>query len=196
MPGNFKKEDVRIVKTKKALFSALLYLLERHSFVKITVNDICVEAMVSRTAFYTHFQDKYDLLTQWLDALKAGFLDGLRARTAAEMAQSVGAAFAAHFSVLENLFRDADREMLDLLLRFLSFVGSGFSPSALPEPPAPPPERQTVALNFLAGGVLNIVYAQTLARQSSAQTAASIASWMMQLAQTALDFGNATDEAL
>lgn len=57
-----EKQDLRIKKTQRALAMAMLTLLETHSFGKITVNDLCTEAMVSRSAFYTHFEDKYSLL--------------------------------------------------------------------------------------------------------------------------------------
>ena len=49
-------------KTKCLLSGALMRLLQRRSFRKISVGDICQEAMVSRSAFYMHFPDKYELL--------------------------------------------------------------------------------------------------------------------------------------
>lgn len=64
------KQDLRVKKTQRALSTALLTLLESSSFSKITVNDICSEAMVSRSAFYVHFQDKYDLLSFCMELLK------------------------------------------------------------------------------------------------------------------------------
>ena len=57
-----KKEDLRIRRTYKLLFEALLSLLERQPFEKISVIDICDKAMVHRTTFYKHFADKYQLL--------------------------------------------------------------------------------------------------------------------------------------
>ena len=57
-----KKEDLRITKTKRDLRHALLELLKTNQFEKITVADICDEAMVNRMTFYKHFKDKYDLL--------------------------------------------------------------------------------------------------------------------------------------
>ena len=57
-----KKQDVRVTKTQRFLSQALLALLENQSFDKITINDICGEAMVSRSTFYAHFEDKYQLL--------------------------------------------------------------------------------------------------------------------------------------
>lgn len=56
------KQDIRITKTHKALADALITLIEKKSFNKITVNDICQEALVSRSTFYLHFEDKYQLM--------------------------------------------------------------------------------------------------------------------------------------
>ncbi len=56
------REDLRTVKTKKALHTSLLVLMERKSFDDITVSELCTEALVSRAAFYAHFADKHALL--------------------------------------------------------------------------------------------------------------------------------------
>lgn len=55
-------QDIRITKTHMALSTTLMELLEKKSFQKITVNDICQRAMVSRSTFYLHFEDKYQLM--------------------------------------------------------------------------------------------------------------------------------------
>lgn len=59
-----KTEDLRVKRTHKLLYSALLNLMEKHPFENITVKQICDLAMVHRTTFYTHFQDKFDLLSR------------------------------------------------------------------------------------------------------------------------------------
>lgn len=62
--------DYRKEKTEIALANAMITLLETRSFKKITVNDICAEAMVSRSAFYSHFEDKYALFQFVMEMLK------------------------------------------------------------------------------------------------------------------------------
>ncbi|MEK3721941.1 TetR/AcrR family transcriptional regulator [Paenibacillus sp. FSL H8-0034] len=59
-------EDLRVKRTHKLLYNALLDLMENHPFDSITVKQICDLAMVHRTTFYTHFQDKFDLLSRAL----------------------------------------------------------------------------------------------------------------------------------
>lgn len=61
---NKTNEDLRVKRTHKLLYNALLDLMEKQSFGNITVKQICDLAMVHRTTFYTHFQDKFDLLSR------------------------------------------------------------------------------------------------------------------------------------
>lgn len=69
------KENLREIKTKKLLSEALLKLLEETPFENIKLIDICNEALVHKTTFYNHFEDKYDLLNytikQSLETIKS-----------------------------------------------------------------------------------------------------------------------------
>ena len=67
---NFKREDARIMKTRRDLRAALMHLMETRNFDKINVNEICKEAMVNRMTFYKHYNDKYDLLNDVLLEIK------------------------------------------------------------------------------------------------------------------------------
>ena len=55
-------DDLRIRRTRKLLREALIALIEERGFDAITVGEIAERAMVSRAAFYRHYQDKYDLV--------------------------------------------------------------------------------------------------------------------------------------
>jgi AcrR family transcriptional regulator len=68
-----KKEDLRIRRTYKLLSEALLSLLLEKSFEEIFVTDICERAMVHRTTFYKHFEDKYHLLDFCVKELISNF---------------------------------------------------------------------------------------------------------------------------
>ena len=57
-----EKLDLRIRRTHKLLSNSLISLLKEKSFDDIRISDICDEAMVHRTTFYKHFEDKYHLL--------------------------------------------------------------------------------------------------------------------------------------
>ena len=55
-------EDMRPRRTKRALYDAIMRLLEQRPLSEITVNDICEQAMVHRTTLYKYFESKTHLL--------------------------------------------------------------------------------------------------------------------------------------
>ena len=56
--------DLRVRRTHKLLWEALMEELSERTIEEITVSDICERAMVHRTTFYKHYEDKYALLEQ------------------------------------------------------------------------------------------------------------------------------------
>ncbi len=62
-------QDLRILKTNIALKKALIELMGTIGFDKITVQNLTKQAMVSRTTFYLHYQDKYDLLDKVVEEM-------------------------------------------------------------------------------------------------------------------------------
>lgn len=65
-----KKEDLRVRKTKKSLYEALLTIMKEKSFEEIKVSDICNMAMTNRSTFYDHFTDKYELFDSLIKDLE------------------------------------------------------------------------------------------------------------------------------
>ena len=59
-----KKEDLRVVKTKKLIFRAFVDLISEKGLAAITVHDIAERAMINRSTFYSHFRDKQDVIDQ------------------------------------------------------------------------------------------------------------------------------------
>lgn len=57
-----RKPDRRIASTRNRLGSALIALILEKPFDSITVQEVLDRADVSRSAFYTHYKDKNDLL--------------------------------------------------------------------------------------------------------------------------------------
>lgn len=72
-----KKIDLRVVKTHKALYEALIYLLKEKEYEEIKVSDLCQKALINRSTFYAHFNDKYDLLDSFLKDLKQSLIEEL-----------------------------------------------------------------------------------------------------------------------
>ncbi len=73
-----KKEDLRITKTKKNLYNGLLMLMKENTFEEIKVSDICSIALVNRSTFYDHFDDKYELLESLIKDLKEDLIQKLK----------------------------------------------------------------------------------------------------------------------
>ncbi|MEC0111521.1 TetR/AcrR family transcriptional regulator [Paenibacillus taichungensis] len=59
--------DRRIIKSQKAIKSALVELMSEKNFDEITLQDISNRADVSRRTIYLHYLDKYDLLDKIIE---------------------------------------------------------------------------------------------------------------------------------
>ena len=62
LAGSKKKTDARVRRTRDALGDALIALMQEKPFDTITVQDVLDRARVSRSTFYSHYNDKDDLL--------------------------------------------------------------------------------------------------------------------------------------
>lgn len=64
-------------RTQKTIITAMISLLEKKPFDKITVGDICSESQINHSTFYRYFNDKFSLLHAVFEYL----LDDLLAET-------------------------------------------------------------------------------------------------------------------
>lgn len=62
-----KKQDPRVIRTRRDLIYGMCDLLKEKKFSKITIQDITDRALINRATFYSHFEDKYDLLDAMLN---------------------------------------------------------------------------------------------------------------------------------
>ena len=72
-----KKVDLRVIKTKKILYETLIELMKTKTFEEIKVSDICTKALINRSTFYAHYDDKYELLLEFINSLKEEFINEL-----------------------------------------------------------------------------------------------------------------------
>jgi AcrR family transcriptional regulator len=72
-----KKENRKIRYTKMAIRESLMELMKENSILSVSVKDICDLADISRSTFYDHYKDQYDLLKQIEDDTLAYFEDML-----------------------------------------------------------------------------------------------------------------------
>ena len=152
MSGNFKKEDLRIKKTYKALINSLIILLGHRNFGQITVNDLCEKAQISRAAFYTHFNDKYDLLRYWLKNLKPEIIK--KEYTYKQLEESINIYIQDNSKIIKNLVENANNETLDILREFMCTlleINKEEKEEGLVS------YEHTILTNFCSGGMLNLL---------------------------------------
>ena len=54
--------DRRINRTRQVIFETFISLISEKGFAQLSIKDITNHANISRSTFYAHYQDKYDLL--------------------------------------------------------------------------------------------------------------------------------------
>jgi AcrR family transcriptional regulator len=152
MSANAEKQDLRIKKTRWALKDALFSLLLRRRFDKITVNDLCEEAVVSRTAFYTHFEDKYALLRFSLEEIKKDIEDYERDHTDSENVTNMNEYIQQNGKLLKNLIDESNTELMNILI---GLIAKDVSKRICVDENLSPYDHALV--NFCAGGFANLL---------------------------------------
>jgi len=106
--------DLRQIKTERNIQQAFIQLLAQSDFEKITVADIGQAAQISRSTFYDHYADKYELLdkmiahyTDYLFEISQHRVDALLARDRQAFEQSI-------VEIADQLL--AQRETLSVLM--------------------------------------------------------------------------------
>ncbi len=152
MSVNTEKQDLRIRKTHKALKGALLSLLSQRRFDKITVNDLCEEAVVSRTAFYAHFEDKYALLKFSLETIKKDIDEYEREHIDSENIVNLNEYIRKNGKLLKNLIDEGNTEVMNILIGMLT--NDVFSKLCADENLS---AYDHALVNFCAGGFANLL---------------------------------------
>ncbi|MBQ2956614.1 MAG: TetR family transcriptional regulator [Clostridia bacterium] len=110
------KSPGTVQKTKYMLSGALMRLLKKRSFQRISVGDLCQEAMVSRSAFYVHFEDKYDLMRFTLEYVMKTRAEELRGISIEERMIYLLAGVQENRLLIEHLLTaDMSRELLEIV---------------------------------------------------------------------------------
>ncbi len=95
---------LRIRRMRTLLREALIELVEERNFEALTVGEITERAMVSRAAFYRHYQDKHDLVEQIFDEAIGSVL-GTFGAWGSEQPPAVMVAFFDHIAQYNRLYR-------------------------------------------------------------------------------------------
>ena len=116
-----KSDNTSKNRTCIILQRVIMELLDRHSFQKITVNDICRTAIISRAAFYTHYDDKYHLLRCALENSKSNFFGAGTDTFNEKELLSILKNIHTHGNVFKNmLLDDANHELFAMLARLFT----------------------------------------------------------------------------
>lgn len=156
--------DLRQRRTRKLLMTALLELMEERPFKAISVVDICQRAMVHRTTFYAHFDDKQALLRDTILQLQKGLEEDCQ--------------LGADFSAPHDYYIALAKRVISFIREHREFYRSGVSGCSggeihlmedlvageiarkLSEPefqPAIPGYIPEIAAHFYAGAVLSLI---------------------------------------
>lgn len=100
--------NIQYLRTDRAIQSALLSLLGKKSFEKITVQDILDETPVSRATFYKHFHDKYEIVEKIQEEVL---------NTHRELRSSLTQASAEQYPALVERFSLRYKEVSQLLMK-------------------------------------------------------------------------------
>lgn len=154
--------DLRQRKTRSALVKALLELLEEQPFRSLSVVDICQKAMVHRTTFYAHFEDRESLLQYTLSTLTQEFFP-----TPAEDADLLeaflrsGKAALSFIQSHQRLYTVGLREEVGTVEHALETTFSDLVCARLQHSPlrqSLPNMDPAIGAHFFAGGLVSVVH--------------------------------------
>lgn len=74
-PNKSKEVDKRVERTRRLLMDALLELMEKKPYSKLSVANICQHSGVARPTFYLHFHSKEDLLGGYIESMFLQFYE-------------------------------------------------------------------------------------------------------------------------
>lgn len=106
-----EREDLRIIKTRKALKETFLDMRREMPLEKIRVRELCKRALVNKSTFYNHYEDIYQLSEEMENDAIREFLDRFEAKDCflsdpQRFLSEMPAAFDANMKLLDPLFRD------------------------------------------------------------------------------------------
>jgi AcrR family transcriptional regulator len=96
--------NLRVLRTRKLLRTALLDLVAERGFDALTVGEIAERAMVSRAGFYRYYQDKYDLVERIFEEAMSALLSAVEDLGQQHPAE-VWVKFFEHIASYQRLYR-------------------------------------------------------------------------------------------
>ena len=162
-----QRVDRRVQRTRQLLNRALMELIVEKGYDSVTVQDIIDRANLGRSTFYTHYQDKEDLLLSGIDEVVHGLIWGNKAVSKDEHRTGT----TPRILWTEPIFRHAQEEYQ---LHKAMFAGRGLEvmhkeiqnhlcshieeqiDQLLPDEKSPPVALSVIS-NYLAGALLTLL---------------------------------------
>lgn len=143
---------------KECLFDALMILMEKKSFSRITVTELTQKAGVSRMAYYRNYIDKDEIINDYLDGLFEDYSEELEKHKNLNINQNTFVFFQ-YFRKQTRLINNLiNSNMTTLLLeRFNKYLPKLFHQLFVESPFSPEEERYQLA--YTAGGFFNVLIA-------------------------------------
>lgn len=157
--------DLRTQKTFSNLVQGFLELLEKYRFEDISVKQLCESAQIRRATFYTHFADKYEFLSFFIQEMRKEFLEHIQG-IHSEMSNPAGSYcdklfhetmlfFEAHPQLVQNL---QDSQMLPVMMDiFAETVQKDVYDYLCSRPEKEDDNIMQMKACFYAGGLLQLV---------------------------------------
>lgn len=107
--------------TKKQLANALLDILQVKSFQKISVNELCNKSSISRSTFYLHFKDKYELLSFCLNEIYKEWNSEMDQYSPKDFLMVMLNSCQENEKIFYNIFKcELNEELLEIFYQFFS----------------------------------------------------------------------------
>lgn len=108
------------MKTQKHIITAVINLLEEHSFQDITIQMILDEAEVSRSTFYRYYLDKYDVVGLFLKSHLIDIFSGYNGNNIKDILVSIFDLFVQYDNLFSKVYSlKGKNSLLDYLYFYL-----------------------------------------------------------------------------
>ena len=158
------KHDRRILKTKKAIYEALVELMQKKTLNSITVTELAAAANINRKTFYTYYSTVNDVLDEVINELISSLKDLIYAMSEDYNMLSPQTLFAFLNTIMSDvdivralftsdngnmLFNKLQKALQETLLKEL--IDNDIKMNI-------PPEQYPLISSFVAGGMIYVYY--------------------------------------
>lgn len=163
-PVTEAKPDRRILKTKKAIYEALVELMQKKKLNSITVTELSAAANINRKTFYTYYSTVNDVLDEGINELISSLKDLMYAMSEDYNMLSPQTLFAFLNTIMSDadiaralfasdngnmLFNRLQKALQETLLKEL--IDNDIKMNV-------PPEQYPLISSFVAGGMISVYY--------------------------------------